>query len=626
MAAFLFKSIIQVVVIGLIAFAGPGIFNAMQGLGAAGSGDPETAAVANGCLYGLFAVTGYLSGPLFNMLGPKLCMIFGGASYAIYALCMYYSASGLWVAAIAGVVVGSGAGIFWTAQSGLLLGYATESEKGKFSGLFWSIFQCGGVLGGLITLGVNWKRFDGDNGGLLRLGGARASAASYFTFVGIMAAGCFLSVFLLMPPKKVIKSDGSSPVVEEKDLPVIEELKAAMAAFKEPFIWKMLIYFFYSNWYYTFQFGALNGMFFNSRSAGLNSALYFIADVAAAQVMGKVCDWKGWAPKKRGRVAFFLVTGWFALTWALAISTMYTCAGGKVDKPNGTMKMDVAHVYAVNADGTMGNLKSTNRDQDNRDQIGFFPGNQDFFNPWTSQMVHFTDGCEFLDFIYCTVKRTDATALAGQPAYCKDIWTKYGGATTPTEGFYKDDATCHTANTTNGATLKNAHCLQNVMTCVRGSGNYGRGMLDVKSGDGAVCDVYQTEVCTKVSMKEYPKETALAIITYMVSGASDGFINTFLLWLIGMNAGKSVSLSVKYYALFKGTQNIGAATAWLSDMSGNFLYRYQTFVNVGMGAIALIGAFFSLSGIPDSDADLEDAGDEGGEIAVAEAESRSSEE
>lgn len=37
-----------------------------------------------------------------------------------------------------------------------MLAYPTEYEKGKFIGIFWSIFNLGGVVGAAVSLGQNF--------------------------------------------------------------------------------------------------------------------------------------------------------------------------------------------------------------------------------------------------------------------------------------------------------------------------------------------------------------------------------------------------------------------------------------------------------------------------------------
>lgn len=56
----------------------------------------------------------------------------------------------------AGAILGICAGLLWTAQGSLMLAYPTENEKGIFIGIFWSIFNLGGVVGASVSLGQNF--------------------------------------------------------------------------------------------------------------------------------------------------------------------------------------------------------------------------------------------------------------------------------------------------------------------------------------------------------------------------------------------------------------------------------------------------------------------------------------
>ena len=68
-ASFLRKGFNQNIIAGIVAFTGPGLFNALQGLGNAGGSDPQVAATMNATLYATFSIFGILSGSLFNLLG-----------------------------------------------------------------------------------------------------------------------------------------------------------------------------------------------------------------------------------------------------------------------------------------------------------------------------------------------------------------------------------------------------------------------------------------------------------------------------------------------------------------------------------------------------------------------------
>ncbi len=57
---------------------------------------------------------------------------------------------------VAGAILGICAGLLWTAQGSLMMAYPTESQKGKFIAIFWSIFNLGGVVGAAVACGRNW--------------------------------------------------------------------------------------------------------------------------------------------------------------------------------------------------------------------------------------------------------------------------------------------------------------------------------------------------------------------------------------------------------------------------------------------------------------------------------------
>jgi sugar phosphate permease len=56
----------------------------------------------------------------------------------------------------AGAILGICAGLLWTAQGSLMMAYPTEGQKGRFVGVFWTIFNLGGVVGASVTLGQNF--------------------------------------------------------------------------------------------------------------------------------------------------------------------------------------------------------------------------------------------------------------------------------------------------------------------------------------------------------------------------------------------------------------------------------------------------------------------------------------
>eukprot|EP00931_Biecheleriopsis_adriatica_P118589 TRINITY_DN93954_c0_g1_i1.p1 TRINITY_DN93954_c0_g1~~TRINITY_DN93954_c0_g1_i1.p1 ORF type:complete len:464 (-),score=97.88 TRINITY_DN93954_c0_g1_i1:80-1471(-) len=268
----------QVIVVGLLAFCGPGLFNALNGLGNAGSNDATIAALANGCLYCTFAVCGYFGGAAFNLFGPVPLLSIGGLTYAVYAVCIYFTAKFKWLAILGGVILGMGAGLFWTAQGSLMMAYATAQSRGRLIAIFWVIFNLGGVVGGLLQFTLNYETE-----------GSSANPISYFLFVCVMIAGALAAPCSLQDPSSIVREDGSPVVFEQAESP-LQEIRAALEAFSDPFIMRNLMFYLASNWFYTYDFNGFNGHQFNVRTRGLNSAAFWGAQMLAAWRFGKVLD------------------------------------------------------------------------------------------------------------------------------------------------------------------------------------------------------------------------------------------------------------------------------------------------------------------------------------------------
>ncbi|EER16176.1 conserved hypothetical protein [Perkinsus marinus ATCC 50983] len=309
----------QVVITGIIAFCCPGFFNAMQGLGGAGNANPSANDPANIALYVCFAVFGYFGGFFFNLLGPRILMAAGGILYAFYAACAYISghvAGTGWLFVLAGALLGFGAGWLWTAQGALMMAYAPENKKGHYITTFWVIFNLGGFIGGILQFALN---FDTETG--------TANAASYFVFIAIMAVGAVMALFLLRDPKKVVLEDGSHAVITPAKGVKQEFIDAASVILDKNMI-LLLILFFGSNYFYTYVFNCVNGVLFTIRTRGLNSALYWLAQMFGAWCTGILLDNVKYSLRTRGIQGFFFVFICFNIIYGLGCYLQYGYMGG----------------------------------------------------------------------------------------------------------------------------------------------------------------------------------------------------------------------------------------------------------------------------------------------------------
>ncbi|KAG5651847.1 hypothetical protein H0H81_007223 [Sphagnurus paluster] len=151
------------------------LFNALNGLGGGGQVDNTTGANSNAALYATFAFSAFFAGSINNKLGSRATLLLGSTGYALYvgsflcvgsiiqtvspsfcdsAINIHPGAKAFVIAA--GAILGVCAGLLWTAQGCLMMAYPTEGEKGKYIGVFWAIFNMGGVVGASVAFGQNY--------------------------------------------------------------------------------------------------------------------------------------------------------------------------------------------------------------------------------------------------------------------------------------------------------------------------------------------------------------------------------------------------------------------------------------------------------------------------------------
>ncbi|ORX90824.1 MFS general substrate transporter [Basidiobolus meristosporus CBS 931.73] len=305
----------QVLLVGFVCFACPGMFNVINGMGAGGQMDDNTAKNGNVALYSCFAVFGCLGGGFYNILGGRLCLCLGGLTYALYSgsLLYYNETKKPAFVIIASAILGVGAGILWTAQGVVMMSYPAEDQKGRCVGLFWILFNLGGVMGAFIPFGLN---FHSDKGAV--------SNSTYLAFLVIMILGALLGLILL-PPGKVIRDDGSRVVVK-KFTNIGGEIVDILKLFTNKYMLLLTPLFISSNWFYSYQFGAVNGVLFNLRTRSLNNALYWGSQMLGAYGLGAFLDNPRFGRRARAVYGLAIVGVIFSATWAggLALQLQYT--------------------------------------------------------------------------------------------------------------------------------------------------------------------------------------------------------------------------------------------------------------------------------------------------------------
>ncbi|PKU81721.1 UNC93-like protein 2 [Dendrobium catenatum] len=311
--------LVQVCLIGLVCFCCPGMFNALSGMGGGGQVEHSAANNANTALYTTFAVFGLLGGGFYNVLGPRLTLLAGCSTYILYAgSFLYYNHhSQQAFVIVAGAILGMGAGLLWAGQGAIMTSYPPVTHKGTYISIFWSIFNLGGVIGGLIPFILNYHRTLA----------ASVNDGTYIAFMCFMSAGTVLSLAIL-PPSRIVREDGSRATAVTYSSVSAEGIEI-LKLFSN---WKMLLIIpaaWRSNFFYSYQFNNVNGILFNLRTKGLNNVFYWGAQMIGSLAIGYLLDFSFRSRRKRGLIGISVLTVLGTAIWAGGLANQLRYSDGK---------------------------------------------------------------------------------------------------------------------------------------------------------------------------------------------------------------------------------------------------------------------------------------------------------
>jgi MFS family permease len=319
----------QLAVVAFVCFLCPGMFNAVNGLGAGGQVDAHDINNANTAVYATFSVVGFFAGSIANRIGLRLTLSLGGFGYFLYvaSILSYNHNQNAGFLIFAGALLGVCAGLLWTAQGAVMMSYPAESSKGKYISWFWMIFNLGGVLGSLIPLGQT-----------LHSEGRSVGDGTYIAFMILMALG-FVLAFALVDSKYVRRADGSHVIVMKNPTWKSEILGLFEVLRTDWYIVLLFPMFLASNWFYTYQFQDVNLAYFNIRTRALNNTLYWLSQIIGAYFMGYALDIKRFRRTVKAKAALVFL---FSITMAIwgggyAFQRLYT---RELVTPDSYIKMD----------------------------------------------------------------------------------------------------------------------------------------------------------------------------------------------------------------------------------------------------------------------------------------------
>lgn len=150
----------QIGLVAILSFLGPGMWNALNGIGGAGLVDARPANEANIAVYTASIIGGFLGGMTVAKLGLKFSFIFGDLGYALYtaSLLVYKHAESRAFIILAGVALGFLSSWFWTAQAFVINAYPSRGNEGKAIGWWTLIYNSGACIGSLVSPSTQRRR------------------------------------------------------------------------------------------------------------------------------------------------------------------------------------------------------------------------------------------------------------------------------------------------------------------------------------------------------------------------------------------------------------------------------------------------------------------------------------
>ncbi|KAI0201428.1 MFS general substrate transporter [Astrocystis sublimbata] len=292
-------------VIGAVGFIAPGLWNAMNALGAGGAQRPYLVNAANALVFGILGFLCIFGAPIANRISLKWTLFLGTIGYPIYSAGLYlnnrYGVE--WLVLVGAVTCGFSAGLFWASEGAVALGYPEAGKRGRYLNI-WLWFRTGGpLLGGAIVLGLNHDE------GAKKKGKVGYTTLLVFTLLQVLAAPIAL---LLTPPEKVQRADGTKVIIKPESS-FKGELRALWQTSTRKDILLLLPIFWAA--YFNQYTGNFQTYYFGVRARALIGFTSNFGTLLSSQLMSTLLDYKGIAVKKRIVWGFYYAIALHVLAW-----------------------------------------------------------------------------------------------------------------------------------------------------------------------------------------------------------------------------------------------------------------------------------------------------------------------
>ncbi|KAI1436345.1 hypothetical protein GGR50DRAFT_241967 [Xylaria sp. CBS 124048] len=303
-------------VIGAVGFIAPGLWNALNALGAGGAQAPYLINAANALVFGILGFMCIGGAPIANRIGLNWTLFLGTIGYPVYSAGLYLNNryGNVWLVLVGSVLCGFSAGLFWVSEGAVALGYPEPGKRGRYLNI-WLWFRTGGpLLGGAIVLALNHDESAKKKG--------KVGYTTYLVFVVLQSIAAPLAL-LLTPPEKVQRSDGSKVIIKT-EMTFKGEMKALYRTCMRRDILLLLPIFWAA--YFNQYSGNFQTFYFGVRARALIGFTINFGTLLASQLMSTLLDYKRIAVQTRVVYGFWFALVLHVIAWIYAwvIQEKYT--------------------------------------------------------------------------------------------------------------------------------------------------------------------------------------------------------------------------------------------------------------------------------------------------------------
>ncbi|KAI1821948.1 MFS general substrate transporter [Xylaria intraflava] len=309
-------TLFNAVVIGAVGFIAPGLWNALNSLGAGGAQAPYLVNAANALVFGILGIMCIIGAPIANRIGLNWTLFLGTVGYPVYSAGLYLNNryGNVWLVLVGAVLCGFSAGLFWVSEGAVALGYPEPGKRGRYLNI-WLWFRTGGpLLGGAIVLGLNHDENARGKG--------KVGYTTYLVFVVLQSIAAPLAL-LLTPPEKVQRGDGSKVIIK-----VETTFRGELSALWRSSIRRDILLLMPIFWaaYFNQYSGNFQTYYFGVRARALIGLTINFGTLLSSQLMSSLLDYKRIPVKQRVVYGFWCTVFLHVVAWIYAwvIQERYT--------------------------------------------------------------------------------------------------------------------------------------------------------------------------------------------------------------------------------------------------------------------------------------------------------------